>query len=160
MDASQIFRLLISEIENSSLNYKISKTPFSATIYLKSSFVKYFNEALGEPNTEDAPKQEYQVHHDDKITSGNKDENKVVRKVEELECKLEVTKEGLEAAHKNNERLENMLKEEKSRVQMAENQSAELKAELLGIKMKEKHCQLETNLWKPKSVIFKLKKMN
>ena len=45
MDASRIFNGLINKIETSRLNYVINyKTPFSATISIKSSFVKYFSE--------------------------------------------------------------------------------------------------------------------
>ena len=46
MDASQVFNNLLKGIENSKLNYFMSKTPFSATISLKSSFVKKFNSAV------------------------------------------------------------------------------------------------------------------
>ena len=44
MDANQTFCNLLRRIESSNLNYVMSKTPFSATISLKSSFVKWFNE--------------------------------------------------------------------------------------------------------------------
>ena len=42
MDASIIFNELIHKIEKSKLNYIISKTPFSAQISIKRSFVKFF----------------------------------------------------------------------------------------------------------------------
>ena len=44
MDANQTFCNLLRRIESSNLNYVMSKTPFSATISLKSTFVKWFNE--------------------------------------------------------------------------------------------------------------------
>ena len=43
MDASSIFNELLHKIENSKLNYIISKTPFSAKISIKKSFIKTFD---------------------------------------------------------------------------------------------------------------------
>ena len=44
MDVTQSFNEVIQKIEESNLNYVIhQKTPFSAQISLKRSFVKYFN---------------------------------------------------------------------------------------------------------------------
>jgi chromosome segregation ATPase len=98
--------------------------------------VKYFDEGLVEAKTVDSTTQECKVHQDDKVTSEN--ENKHVRNVEELERKLEAVQDNLKAAHKNSDRLENLLKEEKSNVIMSENQAAELTAELLRIKSEKK----------------------
>ena len=44
MEASRTFNELINKIENSQLNFKISKTPFSAHISLKSSFIRYYDQ--------------------------------------------------------------------------------------------------------------------
>ena len=41
MDATKKFKELLDQIESSKLNYVITKTPFSATISVKRSFVKY-----------------------------------------------------------------------------------------------------------------------
>ena len=46
MNANQVFTNILQGIENSNLDYFMSKTPFSATISLKSSFVKKFKEAV------------------------------------------------------------------------------------------------------------------
>ena len=43
MEASTVFKELLSKMENSQLNYVISKTPFSANIIIKSSFIKYYD---------------------------------------------------------------------------------------------------------------------
>ena len=43
MDAKKLFNCLLSNIENSGLNYLVSKTPFSANISLKSSYSKQFS---------------------------------------------------------------------------------------------------------------------
>merc|ERR1712129_166828 len=42
MAASAVYMNLLRSIEDSQLNYSMSKTPFSATISLKSSFFKRF----------------------------------------------------------------------------------------------------------------------
>ena len=48
MDASQPYMKLIRNIEDSQLNYSMTKTPFSATISLKCSFQKRFKTAFQE----------------------------------------------------------------------------------------------------------------
>ena len=45
MEATATFNSVIDVVENSNLNYFINKTPFSATIYIKSSFIKRFEDA-------------------------------------------------------------------------------------------------------------------
>ena len=42
MEAAKVFSEILSQVENSQLNYMISKTPFSANISIKSSFIKYY----------------------------------------------------------------------------------------------------------------------
>jgi hypothetical protein len=47
MEAIQVFNKILSEIEHSKLNYMITRrTPFSASISLKSSFVNFFSNEL------------------------------------------------------------------------------------------------------------------
>ena len=43
MDASRIFNDLLNQIEKSKLNYVINKTPFTANISIKKSFIKWFD---------------------------------------------------------------------------------------------------------------------
>ena len=44
MGANHVFNKILFEIENSRLNYMINRrTPFSASISLKSSFIKFFD---------------------------------------------------------------------------------------------------------------------
>ena len=45
MEATATFNSVIGFVENSNLNYFINKTPFSATISIKSSFIKRFEDA-------------------------------------------------------------------------------------------------------------------
>ena len=42
MEAAKVYINLIGNIEDSQLNYAMSKTPYSVTISLKSSFLKQF----------------------------------------------------------------------------------------------------------------------
>ena len=58
MDASQPFMKLIRNIEDSQLNYSMTKTPFSATISLKCSFQKRFKTASQE-NSEKVEEHQY-----------------------------------------------------------------------------------------------------
>ena len=66
MDANKMFNCLLSEIENSGLNYFVSKTPFSANISLKSSFAKHLNEKLVQikPKTETSKLLSVSQQHD------------------------------------------------------------------------------------------------
>ena len=45
MDASNVFKNMLRNIEDSKLNYSMSRTPFSASISLKCSFAKRFGDA-------------------------------------------------------------------------------------------------------------------
>ena len=49
MDATEVFKAILQSIESSSLNYSLSKTPFSANISLKFSFIKRYQKST--PNT-------------------------------------------------------------------------------------------------------------
>ena len=61
MDASRIFNDLLNQVESSGLNYIINRTPFSANISIKRTFIKLFNspsqtEAIVKPNKIDLEK--------------------------------------------------------------------------------------------------------
>ena len=66
MDVSTVFQNVLHAIENSKLNYVITKTPFSASIALKRSFVKFYDDT---PNTKnvmqiDLKKEPLEDNHD------------------------------------------------------------------------------------------------
>ena len=46
MDVSRRFQEVLENVENSNLNYTISKTPFSAHISIKRSFIRFYDQAL------------------------------------------------------------------------------------------------------------------
>ena len=114
MEATRVFKKLLTDIESSQLNYVINKTPFTATIVLKSSFIKYFNQ----PTTSG----EYIAV---KSEPKNKFENEDLRK-------------KLVKVMKEKEILENMLHTEKHSVKALENEIGGFREELLKVK-KEKH---------------------
>ena len=59
MDAYTVFKTILLQVESSQLNYSITKTPFSASISLKASFVKIF-QSSGQ-NQEEGINQEPQM---------------------------------------------------------------------------------------------------
>ena len=105
MDAGTIFNDLIEKIENSKLNYVINKTPFSANISIKRSLIKYFDTA---PET--------------------------ILKLDKSDMENTELKEKLVAAEQQNKKLDNLIKEEKTKVKSLEDQIGQFREELLNIK--------------------------
>ena len=132
MDATKIYNDLISEIEKSSLNYVMTKTPFSAQISLKRSLIKYF----------DSPKH----------THGEKDV------IEDTTGNVEMTKlrEKLAVAEKVKERVEFLLEEEKDKVKSQEETFGRFRYELLQLKSEKK--DLKSTLKKQEGELSDLKK--
>ena len=104
MDASSTFKNLINKIETSNLNYVISKTPFSAQISIKRSFVKDFKEPSHQETT--------------KIDSDATTE----------------LKEKLTSALEHKERLEEVLRQERIRIKSLECQVHQCREDLLVVK--------------------------
>ena len=150
MDANKTFNCLLSDIENSGLNFFVSKTPFSASISLRSSYAKHFHEAVkkSESKPVDLPQCEVPVY--------NLENLKLQKQIESLK------KQVLEQNIFINERLEN---EKKLKVSNEE-QASESRADLLKVKKeKNKLCSqikvLEDENGSLKVVIDDLKcKMN
>jgi hypothetical protein len=61
MDAALQFKELLNQIENSNLNYVISRTPFSANISVKRSLIKFHNKKNSEEEELDV-KEEIQTN--------------------------------------------------------------------------------------------------
>ena len=131
MEATKVFKKLLNEIESSQLNYVINKTPFTATIVLKSSFIKYFNQ----PTTSG----EY-------IAVKTEPENKLEN--DDFNKKLVNIK-------KEKETLESMLQSERHNVKALENEIGGFREELLIVK-KEKH-ELEAQLKRQKKKASEIK---
>ena len=120
MEASRVFNNLINQIEKSQLNFKITKTPFAANISLKSSFIRYFE--IPSPHSEE--------EDSEPIVINNLDTMKLLND-------LKIMKE-------ENVRLEDHLKQEKSKVKSMEAEAGVFREEILEIK-KDKRL-LTTNL--------------
>ena len=110
MDASTVFHQLINKIENSQLNYVISKTPFSANITIKRSFIKYF----------DAPLRTAAIVIQATSDLGN-------RKLAEKEKSFTALKEEKDA-------VEEKLDQEKMKVKSLESNVGQFREELLIVK--------------------------
>ena len=115
--AAEIFNDVISYVENSKLNYFINKTPFSATISLKSSLIK---------RHKTAPEPEIKLKDSD-YEENVKQENEMLKK------KLEVDKE-MNAVIAERKRLESAREKDQEKIKELENQIADIRSELLTVK--------------------------
>ena len=135
MEATKVFQGILGSIESSNLNYSLSKTPFSASISLKCSFIKRYQE-------------ESQVTNNDitKSLSGRSDQDDAVKKLEaeniELRAELESFKNAKESDQKNVlkeiVKLKDIYGKEKEVSGTLEKNVAEFREEIWKIK-KEKH---------------------
>ena len=114
MEASKVFCDIITKIENSRLNYRILKTPFSASISIKSSFVKYF------------------VEPEDLVIP--------VKREEDRKPKLS---SDLQIAEEDKLKLLEIIRQEKSKVKTFEEQIGDLREELVKIKKERKNLNTD-----------------
>ena len=124
MAAYKIFENLIISIETSRLNYILTRTPFSATISMKSSFAK-FHENPEDENT----KNENEESKEEKMN---------------LQRKIKMLEENLKAidAEKNN--LEKVYNREKEKGKSSQEIEGQLRVELLKVKS-EKNALISNN---------------
>ena len=113
MEASTVFKEVLNKVETSQLNYVISKTPFSANIVIKSSFIKY--------------------HDAQSSKEPRKDESEIKPSFENLKYSSDLLK-----LKEQNMKLEDLLQIEKKKVKSLEDQIGEFRENLLDIK-KDKH---------------------
>ena len=119
MEANQIFPNILAAVENSSLNYLINKTPFSATISWKSSFVKHYSEAHSESKVEIDP-----------------DKTKYLKSEQSL--KIIALEDVVEQQKRV---IEEKCMEEKMAISLADSKAAEFREEVL--RMRSEKCKLE-----------------
>jgi hypothetical protein len=110
MDASKIFESVLNCVEESRLNFLLTRTPFSATICLKRSFSKHQSKAVDEKN---------KVLRDDYIA---------------LEGKVKMLETVLNDVKLERSRVEELYKKEKIKVKEAAETEGQFRAELLKIK--------------------------
>jgi hypothetical protein len=137
MDVSKVFTEVLNMIEESSLNYVIHhKTPFSAQISLKRSFVKFF----------DAP---------DPVT---KQVEMVVKKESNETCEQTNVTKVLEAAKHQIDHLETALKQERTNVKSIQVELSEHREEALKLKQERKESKVKID--KQESEIKRLENEN
>ena len=109
MDVSTVFHEVLHAIENSQLNYAITKTPFSANIAIKRSFVQFYD---------DTPKNEKQIKVKNDPSEENynlKEELKlVINQKETLESLFETENKKVKALESELDQLKETVKKEKS----------------------------------------------
>ena len=126
MTASKIFENLLKTIEESNLNYSIHKTPFSATVSLKCSFIKRFSDDSSTKSLECLKKSD---------VTEKLDFEKLKQEKEALKKELS---ELIESHGIETRRIKDLYKSEKEKVKKAEKQIADLREEVLNVK-KDKH---------------------
>ena len=132
MDASPIFNSLLRSIEESQLNYSMSRTAFSATISIKCSFLKRFAEASTTGRTQNLPSSKFQL---DKNAKQLEDENlKLQIEIKALKNTDIDQKKGIEELV----RVQQVYELEKEKSKAFEIKIAEFREEVLKLK-NEKH---------------------
>ena len=113
MEASKSFKELMDQIEDSKLNYVIFKTPFSANISVKRSFIKYHDEPsqketeVKEENETPTSKNEILLLKSQLLSEIGKNKNleELLRqktvKVNNLQSELKESRENLSTANKD-----------------------------------------------------------
>lgn len=119
MDANSVFKTILQQIEASQLNYSLSKTPFSASISLKSSFIKRF--------------QGDNIKHEVLVDSktGTTEVEKLRQENYEMKESMKELKERLASQDKA---INEHFKEAKVKFKLAEEESAAHREELIQIK--------------------------
>jgi chromosome segregation ATPase len=137
MDVSKVFTEVFNKIEESNLNYVIHhKTPFSAQISLKRSFVKF----------SDAP---------DPVT---KQVEFVVKKQSNETCEYKNVTKVLEAATRQIDHLETALKHERKNVKSLQEEISEHREEALKLKREQKESKVKID--EQESTVKKLENEN
>ena len=142
MEATQVFQSIMESIESSNLNYSLSKTPFSASISLKCSFIKRYEEFPPVPVTN--------MNFTKSLSTREQDDNAKQLEVENVELRAEL--DSLIHLHESDKKIQ--LKEivnlkdsynnEKEVSKALEKNIAEFREDILKIK-REKH-DLSNNL--------------
>ena len=148
MDANQIFNSLINQIENSKLNYSVTKTPFSATISLKCSFIKRFiNSATNEEN----------IKLETTFNAKKDDESGIaIEQLREENNKLKATVNNLEETVSTQRvALDGKFKQAKENSKAAEDQVAVFRAELIQIKKEKSKLSAKLKVVEDENVQFK-----
>ena len=120
MEANKIFNDILHYVENSRLNFSMSRTPFSATISLKRSFIDdkqsvYSKTQLSRSELETTV---------DKLTADN----------EEMKMKLKKVENDFYEAEQKKVKAEELYKMEKGKNKAATEVEGQFRSELLKVK--------------------------
>ena len=137
MDASEVFKAILQSIESSSLNYSLSKTPFSANISLKCSFIKRYQKSTTSSTF-------YNIV--ESIDKNSTDQDDIVKKLEADNLALRTELEKLRDEHDSEQKtvleetvqIQNLYDTEKDKSKDLEKNIAGFREEVLQIK-REKH---------------------
>ena len=119
MEAQQMFRDVLCYVEKSRLNFTLSRTPFSATISLKSSFIKNNTDFTENPISFSELEQ--------KMTSQVKENLELMKKLNILEKSYITVK-------KEKDRMDHLYEQERTKHKLADEVEAEFRSELLKVK--------------------------
>ena len=162
MEASKIFNNILNSVETSPLNYWISKTPFSATISLKSSIATRYKNISFQESDCLGKSMKMTGSENTIIDENNKLKAQIARlEKETLETQKSFKKE-LQALTNQNERLEKLCEDGKEKLKLCENDVSEQRKELIKVK-KEKSTagsdlrRIEKELEHAKAYIINLK---
>ena len=154
MEAKKSFEEILQHVESSQLNYHISKTPFSATISLKSSFTKLWNTA---------------VKSDKDLLEDSEQETKVKKEVNEhlfeeqrnniaqLGTTINILQQTIIDKEDGFEKHASKLKDA---VKAAEMETEELREELLAIKQERKRVKAITQTLEQEIELLKVENKN
>jgi chromosome segregation ATPase len=146
MEASQVFLNLLRSIEDSQLNYSISRTPFSATISLKSSFLKRFAEASKKGDLEN-------------VKNLPRTDSHLEKKVEEAEAEKVALQEEIRELHDTFEKeqkrimgelvsMKKLYEDEKKRSAALEIEIVDYREEAIKIKKERKELCIKLQVTK------------
>ena len=136
MNATEAFQTILRSIECSNLNYSLSKTPFSASISLKCSFIKRYQETSPDNN----------ICNIENMFRKSEQHDVIVQKLEadnlELRAELDTLKNKDDSDQKKLleelVKLQNIYDHEKEESKALEKNIAQFRGEVLELK-KEKH---------------------
>ena len=142
MDANVIFKNILNHIESSPLNFMVNKTPFSATISLKSSFAKRYDNVSTHENHAAEENVKNSLVDIPSIKMSVLENAKLKAKVIDLEkASLEEQnsyKLDMKALVKERDNFEKLYEQGKTKLKVAEDQIASLREDLIVVK-KEKN---------------------
>ena len=145
MDANKIFKDVLEVVENCTLNHSIYKTPFSAIISLKSSFVKYYSDSQSEHEVKNINRKESNSESTRMLNNANIE---MKAQIKELENIVEEQKLMIE------EKTKKAFTEKETR----ECKAAEFQAEVLKLKSENEQLEKKAKLALTDSDKFKMEK--